>query len=297
MLGVGPTDAPRCLSKGLRHLMLQNMRYAFRALMRRPGFTLVAVLTLALGVGVNTAVFSVADSVLFEPLPFGDVQRLAVLRVANAKTGDVYGTLSVDAIDAARARWRLGPRRHSVPASVASVYATGHRPGRDRAGAGLARVSRSAAHRTGARPLVQRVGRRRTHAVLLFHRAWIKRYGGDPAVVGRSSSDRATHRELSDRRPGASHRRRMPRLRLPIVADADGVILDNTLAGGSRAYPPLVRLAAGLDLRSAQARLSALHLSALAGDGLVLRLARSARNSRSGRGRCYGCCSRHRQPF
>ena len=82
--------------------MLQDARFALRLLNRHRGYAATAILTVALGVGANTAVFSVADSVLFRPLPFADADRLFVLRIGNPKTGQVYGMLPGPGLDAAR---------------------------------------------------------------------------------------------------------------------------------------------------------------------------------------------------
>jgi putative ABC transport system permease protein len=59
--------------------MLNDLRYAFRQLLKNPGFTAVAVLTLALGIGTTTAVFSVVYAVVLCPLPFAESERLVAL--------------------------------------------------------------------------------------------------------------------------------------------------------------------------------------------------------------------------
>src|SRR5438552_13351232 len=60
--------------------MLDDVRYAFRQLIKNPAFSAVAILTLALGIGANTAIFSVINAVLLRPLPYPDAGKLIVLR-------------------------------------------------------------------------------------------------------------------------------------------------------------------------------------------------------------------------
>ena len=68
--------------------LARNLRYAIRSLLRTPGFTATAVLTLALGIGANVAVFSALDAVLLKPLPYPDPDRLVRLRQSTEDTGE-----------------------------------------------------------------------------------------------------------------------------------------------------------------------------------------------------------------
>lgn len=165
----------------------RDLRFGVRVLLKRPVFTVVAVLTLALGIGANAAIFGVVDAVLLKPLPFANPDRLAQIWERDQKTGDDHDSvMAANYLD-----WRS--RSHSFDELAAhagtSVNLTGlAEPERIRA----ARVSASLFPLLGVQPEIGRVffsdedqpGHQRV--VVISNRLWKSNFGGDPEVIGRT---------------------------------------------------------------------------------------------------------------
>jgi predicted permease len=168
-------------------ILLQDLRYALRQLLKNLGFTAVAVLTLALGIGANSAIFSVVDAVLLRPLPFHDPGRLVVVRTTEPGRVDdigvsypsfldwrsqshVFEGLSVYREDDFTLTGRSEPAHLTgavVSANMFSVLGVTPELGRDfiadedkPSGTGL--------------------------PILLSHSLWQSRFGSDPKIVGQN---------------------------------------------------------------------------------------------------------------
>ena len=159
--------------------LIQDMRYGLRMLRKNPGFTAVAVLTLALGIGANTAIFSISDAFIHKPLPFPHLDRLADLSETEpALTSEPRGISPANFLD-----WRSQARSYeNVSAwSLDSVSLTGHdAPLKVEA----ARVSPNFFHTVGANPLWGRVFTLDTEELelILTRRFWEGQLGSDPDI-------------------------------------------------------------------------------------------------------------------
>ena len=164
----------------------QDVRYGLRMLRKNPGFTAVAVLTLALGIGANTAIFSVVNGVLLRPLPYFEPDRL--VQIKPQWNDSVFGTISP------RAYFGLLERTESFQ-TVAIHRLTSinlfEDEGEPERVAG-ARMTPSLLDGLGIRPTLGRALQpgeefAGSHRVaLLSDRLWKRRFGADPAVLGRS---------------------------------------------------------------------------------------------------------------
>ncbi|MGE5057345.1 MAG: ABC transporter permease [Acidobacteriota bacterium] len=89
--------------------LFQDVRYAWRQLYKKPGFAAAAIVTLALGIGASTAMFTVVDGVLLKPLQYPEPERLLALHVQTGKYGDKWGFSFPDFLDCRRDSRTLGP--------------------------------------------------------------------------------------------------------------------------------------------------------------------------------------------
>ena len=165
--------------------VMQDLRYAVRGLAKSPGFTAVAVATLALGIGANTAIFSVVHAVLLRRLPYPESDRLVVMRETQIRRNGSMGVAWPTFLD-----WRAQSRSFRGLAGFRLYHAM-------LSGAGEPEMLRSAEVSAeffpllGARPSAgrffgpadDRPGAPPT--AVLSYGQWKRRFGGDPSAVGR----------------------------------------------------------------------------------------------------------------
>ncbi|MGE5744974.1 MAG: ABC transporter permease [Gemmatimonadota bacterium] len=169
--------------------LLQDLRYALRQLARSPGFTLAAVLTLGLGIGATTAIFSVVDGVLLRPAPFVDMDRLAMVWETDRKSGTSHEPASVPDFQDFQRRSAQFAQLAAFAAGEVNLTPTQGEPARL---AALA-VSHELLPMLGVRPLVGRTFTADEDApgnaarvVLISEDLWQRAFARDRDVVGRT---------------------------------------------------------------------------------------------------------------
>jgi putative ABC transport system permease protein len=167
---------------------LQDLRYGFRMLLRKPGFTALAVIALALGIGANTAVFSVAIAFLRKPIALPNLDRLAMVLSLPPQETVIWSPVSpADYLD-----WKAQSRSFEEVAawkySDVNLTGTGQQP--EKLVAGL--VSANFFDTVGVMPVTGRPFRPEEQQpghdqeVILSHPLWVQRFGSDPGIVGKT---------------------------------------------------------------------------------------------------------------
>ena len=183
-------DCRDVLGLRLMHDFIQDVRYAVRVLVRSPGFTVVAVLTLALGIGANTAVFSVVNALLLQPLPFEKPDRIVMLWEENPEHGVEQEQVAwADLRDwqaTATSFESIGYVINRMAVSRNFLMKTDDDVSRIRA----RHVSSSLFDVLRVPPLIGQTLSTDDdepgglHRAVLSHRLWTQAFGADPAVIG-----------------------------------------------------------------------------------------------------------------
>jgi putative ABC transport system permease protein len=167
--------------------LLVDLRYGLRLMLRSPGFTGVALLTMALGIGANTAIFSIVQGVVLKPLPYPEPDRIVLLMESNPSEG--WDTFSI----APPNYWDWEERNRSMELLSAFQRGTVNYTGGDRAQSLTAySVSEDFLEITGGEPTRGRGIRKEDvqpgaePVVVLTHGFWQRTFGGDPDVLDRT---------------------------------------------------------------------------------------------------------------
>jgi putative ABC transport system permease protein len=167
--------------------LVQDFRYAARLLLRAPGFTLVAVAALALGIGANTAIFSVVDTLLLRPLPYADADRLAVVWEHNV-TRNVPRNVTAPGNFI---HWRELNQSFKELSAVSMTFRATLTGAGDATELPIQLVSGTLFGMLGVRPALGRDFTPQEDApgvrvVMLSDRLWRQRFAADPSIVNRN---------------------------------------------------------------------------------------------------------------
>ncbi|HKS80790.1 MAG TPA: ABC transporter permease, partial [Candidatus Acidoferrales bacterium] len=167
--------------------LLQDLKYGARMLARTPAFTAIAILTLALGIGANTAIFSVIDSVLLKPLPFPAPEQLVMLRETESAPGN-FPLDGADYLD-----WQSQNKSFDSMSlySYSSSMSFGESGGAAPEPASATSTQSNFFETLGVQPLIGRAFAKgedtdgKNHVVILSYAFWQRHLGGEQSAVGR----------------------------------------------------------------------------------------------------------------
>jgi len=194
--------------------LFQDLRYGMRMMMKQPAFTLVAVVTLALGIGANTAIFSLVNSILLRPLPFREPDRVVRMLQASPKLGlNSWGVSQAD-FAAYREQNRSFETIALYNSSETNLTGVGE-PER----LPVTTVTADFFKVLGVNPLLGRTfvegedAPGRNLVCVISHRFWQRRFGGDPNILGKTLSLNNTPTQIVGVMPAEF---KMPRLEIEL---------------------------------------------------------------------------------
>ncbi len=166
---------------------MNDLKFSFRQLLKNPGFTTVAVLTLALGIGANTAIFSFVNTILLRPLPFKEPERLVMVYTSYQANGSHKNWVAAPTFN----EWR---KQSTVFEGLAARSFDGFvLTGKDQPeNIPGSRLSANIFRLLGVQPMIGRdfLPEEETygkdHVVLISHELWRRRFGGDTGIIGQS---------------------------------------------------------------------------------------------------------------
>ncbi|HXT85662.1 MAG TPA: ABC transporter permease [Verrucomicrobiae bacterium] len=173
----------------MMNTLVQDTKYALRMLAKSPGFTAIAVLTLALGIGANAAIFSVINATLLKPLPYPNTDRLVLVWQTYGGNGpdNINIVSALNMMDVQKQNTVLESMAWFDSAGKGYNLGLGDHPER----VSGVRVTASFFHVLGVRPLLGRTffpeeeTAGKDHEVVLSYPLWQRRFSGDPAIIGK----------------------------------------------------------------------------------------------------------------
>src|SRR3954451_5164824 len=240
--------------------LLHDIRYGVRMLLKHKGFTAVAIVALALGVGANTAIFSLVNGVLLRPLPFPDAERIVYFEGKNPEAGITESNISfLDFTDWSQ-QTDLFASTAAYWTGTANFGADGAEPERvPRAGVTTGFFSVLGVQPVLGRPFVPEdekpasvLGGRGTVAII-SHGLWKRRFGSDPEIIGKQVQMSSRTLPIVGVMPPGFEYPEQTQIWVPSAVNLAEEARDN------RSWSAIARLKPGVDFKEAQTRVSAIN--------------------------------------